>query len=322
MRSVITLTVLLATHAVWAADLELIGDVRFTGDIRAPENISAVARIGEGHFLAIGGDEGRLIQILRRVDDAHYTWDHNIKLADAEEGKEIDVEGLAWSEGRLYVMGSHSRKREKLDPQLSPGENRKLLEKNKAEPLREHLYELRLDTSAELTDKKPVSLKDRIHDDKVLKDFAKIPSKENGVDIEGVAALGDKIFAGFRGPVLREGLVPVLVFDFDRPNDAKTRFLNIGGRGIRDLVRVTGGFLLIGGPVGDEPYSYEVYFWDGENHLKSQPLVSLGRVPLPAPGSKAEGMTVLRDTETDYEVLIVFDGPVNGAPGRFRVKKS
>jgi hypothetical protein len=161
----------------------------------------------------------------------------------------------------------------------------------------------------------------------VLAPFLELPSKENGIDIEGIAADGDDLYVGFRGPVLREGYVPVLVFDFDEPKKAKTRYVNLGGRGIRDLVRVSDGFLLIGGPVGGEPVSYEVYFWDGEDCIAGTDVPppefprSLGEIPLPNQEAKAEGMAVLDETDSHYDVLIVFDGPRNGSPTRFRVTK-
>ena len=57
----------------------------------------------------------------------------------------------------------------------------------------------------------------------MLQRFTQIPSKENGVDIEAIAVKGkdgDKLHLGFRGPVLRDNLVPIMVLDFNRiPKD-------------------------------------------------------------------------------------------------------
>jgi Protein of unknown function (DUF3616) len=87
--------------------------------------------------------------------------------------------------------------------------------------------------------------------DKILGPFTKIPSKENGTDIEGIAVKDETLFLGFRGPVRRENFVPVMVLQLDRPEDYELRFVNLDGHGIRDITAVENGFLIIGGPVGD-----------------------------------------------------------------------
>jgi len=325
----IALLLCLAPLPVFAGEIEFLSHLTFNGEILAPENISAVAVLADGEFLVIGGDEGQEIQVLRRSGEDEYTADHSILLNDDGSDKEIDIEGLALSDDRLYVVGSHSRKRSKLNPtEKTRKENRKRLEENVREPLRENLFELRMNNEGNLTAEVEVkSLRERIENDSVLAPFLELPSKENGVDIEGIAAVGDKLYVGFRGPVLREGYVPVLVFDFDKPDKAKTRYVNLGGRGIRDLVRVDNGFLLIGGPVGGEPVSFEIYRWDGEDGIAGKDVPtpevpkSLGVIPSPDSEAKAEGMAVLDETDTHYDVLIVFDGPRNGSPTRFRVQK-
>ncbi len=58
-------------------------------------------------------------------------------------------------------------------------------------------------------------LYDRLKAAPLFTAFTKIPGKENGIDIGGVAAKGDRVFVGFRAPVLRENWVPILAFDFD-----------------------------------------------------------------------------------------------------------
>ncbi len=56
------------------AELEPLPPAKFTGVTAAPENISAVAVIGNGEFLVIGGDEGAEIEVLRRTGDGEYCW--------------------------------------------------------------------------------------------------------------------------------------------------------------------------------------------------------------------------------------------------------
>src|SRR5262249_43259516 len=46
-------------------------------------------------------------------------------------------------------------------------------------------------------------LTDALAKDKHMRAFLSIPGKDNGFDIEGLAVVGDRIFIGLRGPVLR-----------------------------------------------------------------------------------------------------------------------
>ncbi len=46
---------------------------------------------------------------------------------------------------------------------------------------------------------------------------------------------------------------------------AELRYVPLDGRGIRDIARVSDGFLILAGPVGDSPLSYELVFWDGND---------------------------------------------------------
>jgi hypothetical protein len=310
-----------------ATELEELGKVEFTGDIKQPEDISAVAVFGDGEYLVIGTDEGVQIQVLKQSGDDTYKVEQTISLVDFETEEEIDIEGIAVEGKTVYVIGSHSRKRSKVKPDKTQEKNRERLAENELEPLREGVYRLKLKSNGELDSKiKSTSLRRRIDLDPTLKVFAQIPSKENGVDLEGIAVDGNKLYAAFRGPVLRDGYVPILEFEFDKPHKAETLYVNLGGRGIRDIVRVKKGFLLIGGPVGDAPVSYELYFWDGKDGVPGtdapgvKPLESLGQIPLPE-GSKAEGITVLNEGDSDYEILIVFDSADKGAATRFRVTK-
>jgi hypothetical protein len=55
-----------------AAELERLGTLTFRGEILAPNNISGIASFAAGEFLAIGGDEGQAVQILKRTGDDRY----------------------------------------------------------------------------------------------------------------------------------------------------------------------------------------------------------------------------------------------------------
>lgn len=102
-------------------------------------------------------------------------------------------------------------------------------------------------------------------------------------------------------------------------------YLDLDGDGIRELVKVKDGFLLIAGPSGGERGGFLVYFWDGDDGVpdrgkRKSKLILLGELPA-APGAKAEGMTVVEETDEHYEVIVVYDGVAGGLPERFRIPK-
>lgn len=303
-----------------------LGTVEFIGIIEDSDNLSAVGVIGD--FLIIGGDEGNQVQVLKR-QGTNYIVVGNITLnANAEE---IDIEGIACEGDQVYVVGSHSWKRKKINLNKSYEENRQIIlspKSVKPEPDRDRLFRFSLDVDGNASVIEETSLRLILDTNVVLKIFSQIPSKENGVDIEGIAVRDGNLYIGFRGPVLRENWVPVLKCQFTKPiAEADLVFVNLGGRGIRDMTRVDNGFLVLAGPVGDGPGSYQVYFWDGEDCLPGSRAVGkvgqlnlLGEIPSDGDG-KAEGLALLKESDSDYEVLIVFDGKENGAPTRFSITK-
>jgi len=301
--------------------------VELEGSVLESEDISGAAVLHGGEFLVIGSDETNFVQVLQRKSENRYAVCRSIPLIDEDD--EIDIEGLAADGDIVYVIGSHSRRRKKVGPdEKTQKQNLGRLEDNKREPSREHLFRFKLNNNGELASSiESVSLNDTIDDDDELETFRNIPSKENGVDIEGLAIDGNKLRVGFRGPVFREGYTPVLRVAFDDPDDAKKVFVGLHGRGIRGMTAVAGGFLLIGGPVGDVDVSYELYFWDGEEGVPGSdkpgvgPLASLGTIPLPDPVAKAESVVLMKESGTTYDVLILFDGIENGAATRFRIPK-
>lgn len=325
--------VVLSTGASAADGVVRIGDVRFHGDIHADKDISAVCRFGK--LLIIGADEAKqngenLIQVLRPSgsDKSSYKVDRNVSLGGSGE---MDIEGIACGDGVVYMVGSHSRKRKTVkEKEFTSKKNRGRLATVEKEKTRHVLHRVTLAPDGSRKSIVTVSLTDAIKKNDVLKRFLKIPSKENGVDIEGLAFDGKHLYAGFRGPVLRGNFVPVLRFRFHQDPDkikAKLLFVNLNGRGIRGMTRVSKGFLIIAGPVGDGPGSYQLYHWNGEDCVpgtdrpkSTENCWLIGDLPT-KPGEKAEGITILKETEGTFEVLVVHDGVKGGAPVKYSAKK-
>ena len=119
-----------------------------------------------------------------------------------------------------------------------------------------------------------ISLRPILERDPVLGPFTRIPGKENGVNLEGIAVHDSKLYVGFRSPVLREGYVPVMVFSFDEPEKYALRYVQLGGRGIRSMARVEGGFLLLARSAQSGGRRYGVYLWDGSDQVPAPCLVT------------------------------------------------
>ena len=264
--------------------IEKIHDISFIGEIHEHEDISAIVSFGKSSgesddkFLSIGSDESmETIQILEKKDEKTYkvedTLEITLPVSDFKPNEEIDIEGMSVNYNKdeqivtLFIVGSHSLKRSKVKSKNKYTKNRKRIEEVIPEDKKNTIFVVKLDanTGKKLKKSKTISIKKIVENDILLKEFTHIPSKENGVDIEGIASDGDTLYLGFRGPVLRENYVPIMVIDdWENKNlDYELRFVQLDGNGIRDITKVDDGFLIIAGPVGDGKTPYELYFWNG-----------------------------------------------------------
>ena len=304
-------------------------DIKF--DIEGPKkdesekDISAITLIGD--YILVGSDEGNYLQLLKKQHALHYRQVDKIILDKNTE--EIDIEGITRQGETIYVICSCALVRKSLKAKKKIKENIDRLQTISSEQDRSsrcQLFKFTFDPdSGNASDIEVIDLKDILLKDQILGRFMNIPSKENGVDIEGIAVDNETLYLGFRGPVLRGNYVPIMVTTFDHPESYKLLYVQMDGRGVRDITKVRDGFLIVGGPVGDGEGAYNLYFWDGTNSIPGKDqeidaqMVNLGTIP--TKGAKAEGITVINETETDYEVLIVYDTLAHGGPELFQIRK-
>nr|ART35647.1 B436 [uncultured bacterium] len=177
---------------------------------------------------------------------------------DTEDDQEIDIEGLDHHDSYLWLVGSHSIKRKKVEKEGTTEKQIKRLAKTEIKGNRFILARIPLvetheganqqlvrstadpnNPSRELKagqlegDVKSNSLVNAIlqtddgRGDPHFANFLTIPGKDNGFDIEGLAVGGDRIFMGLRGPVLRgwAGILEVSV------NEAGPSRLNLRDNG-------------------------------------------------------------------------------------------
>lgn len=242
------------------------------------------------------------------------------------EADEIDLEGISIEGNRLFLCGSATLKRKKPNKDDAAA-NRARLET--VEPVsggekgdwKRHsnmVYELEVTWRGGAPRVEVKSVRDvraRIARIPHLRRALAIPSKENGLDIEGYARRAGKHVVGLRGPVLRgHAVVVVLSDDFQ---EAEVRYLWLGGYGIRSIEYLEQapwgpGFYISAGLTMEGVGDFRLYRWDGEHDVFMGPgpgLEELGSFPPPDPAWKAEGLF-----GCGGKLCVSFDGPPGGAP--------
>ncbi|NVI86324.1 DUF3616 domain-containing protein [Actinomadura sp. BRA 177] len=330
-------------------------ELRFGLESREAEthtNLSAVRQ--DGRCLWVAGDETATIERLTAVldDDGRvtgYDAQATVALADlvplpAGRDEEADIEGLARANGWLWAIGSHSLKRKKIKPGQSDAKSRKRLATVVREDNRFILARLPLATgedglpavvreadngrTAAVLGLDKDSITDLLEDDPHLAPFLSIPSKDNGIDIEGIAAHGDRLYIGLRGPVLRGWAVLVEIRPETDPDDPRrlrllpvgdgkdryrTHFLDLGGLGIRDLCPHGDDLLVLTGPSMDLDGPVRVVRWrnaarlDAPEIVPADELETLGDLPYGDGDDHAEGIAVL--DEPGMRLMVVYDSP-------------
>ena len=288
-------------------------------------NISGIVKTDE--FMALASDEGNQIEIFKQDSKGLWQTHHLVTLSDNTD--EIDLEALAWQKPYLYALGSHSAKRKKVKSSVSQKENVKRLEKIYLEPARQQLFRIELNHKTKAVDIQSLSLSDELANHPILNSFVGIPSKENGIDIEGLAVDSKgRLLLGFRGPVLRGNAVPVLKIKLAKKDfkikSTKTLYLHLNGSGIRGISEMPNGYLILSGAVGDQPLPYNVYRWDGKNQLlgsNQQPNNLMMLCELPPSIGKPEGIQFTQEQQKSIEYIIVEDGLQNGQPTVYHCSK-
>lgn len=286
------------------------------------EDLSAAVLVA-GNYLLLGSDEEQHLFVLLRTGQTEFAKALDPIRLPAEG--EIDVEAIAAVGTTVYVAGSHSIARKRVDDDRTQEDNRERITKVTPEESRKRIFRIDLDpVSGKPHSITHFSLTQILEQNAILGPFTSMASKENGVDIEGLAVKGDELYVGFRSPVLRENIVPVLKTSAESPTSGTLLFLDLDGLGVRDLVALENGFLVLAGPSNEAPGDAVLYYWTGEDALPgedrpSDALAEIARIKAPENGGAAEGVAILASKDGCHNLLVVFDGPPGGAPQKFDV---
>jgi hypothetical protein len=324
-----------------------------SGNPKLLTNLSAAA--ADGEYLWTASDEGRTIECLKR-DGSGYRLHDQVKLddickelpedPDPDSGKlaEADIESLSICGKKLWICGSHCRVRAK--PKKKPGESgdiKRVVPHFKTRPSR-HLFgyarikgdggELaKMATHLPFT--KAGSLRDLLGKEEFLDDFVRLPSKENGLDIEGLSVIPkNRVFFGLRGP-LADSFAIVVEAKFDNnlklAGDMALHFIDLGGLGVRDLAAYRDDILILAGPVSGLRSPFRIYRWhplDKGREVQSAELLypkpdqpHASKVVLPDMAradadEHPEGICLLKRGEQEG-LLVLYDNPrgerINGS---------
>lgn len=217
---------------------------------------------------------------------------------DEDGAPEVDIEGIDCAGDYLWVTGSHSLKRSKVEDAEDDRAAQKCLARTEKDANRYLLARIpivqedglpalartwRKDSEQRHAQRVPGSTRGNaltrlLRKDKHLGAFVGLPGKENGFDIEGLAVAGERLFLGLRGPVLRGWATVLELRPRGGPGDllelarfagtkgrkrVRKHFLDLGGLGVRDL-RVHGDdLLLLAGPTMSLDGPVRVLRWPG-----------------------------------------------------------
>ena len=259
-------------------------------------DISAAAFTPDGS-LWVGSDELIGVERLSPIGSHTYGQHQKFALEDFIElfntEDEIDIEGMDYSNHYLWLTGSHSMKRKKPKGKKEEKDIERLTrvttDANRFLLARIPVINDELIKSCSLSDKPEEKLRaaclqksgdncnlliDAIQDDPHLKPFlaTSIPSKDNGLDIEGLAVHEDKVFLGLRGPVLR-GWALILELEVTETEPGKLglkaigedgelykkHFVDLNGLGVRELCLHGEDLIILAGPTMDLEGSMRVF---------------------------------------------------------------
>lgn len=317
-------------------------------------SLSGVASIGDYLFLA--PDEGASLLRLKRLGLSDFGQEQSFAVADFVEppgslGDELDLEGLDGDSGALWVVGSHGAVRTRVHDDDPAQKIPATLAKVRHPVSRTLLARIPLGNSAD----GPVPLRsdesggawtsaaclpvvgksgylvDALRDDEHLGPFLDLPSKDNGLDIEGLALAGERVLLGLRGPVLRGWAVilevaprcdrgdptrmELAVIDELSHRRYRKHFVDLGGLGIRDLARDGDDLLILAGPTMLLDGPSRVLRLRGaamgalKDAVHAAELEFVAELAVGTGEDHPEAIAVLRDGGLARQLLVAYDSP-------------
>jgi Protein of unknown function (DUF3616) len=306
----------------------------FSFDKKTRKSVSGIAcgSGGDRKRCLVVFDEGRKVQLAVIGPKRMESTGQPFKLT-ATEG-ELDAEGATAVDGVFFVTGSHAVKRESC----------------KVNPASRAVVRFSIDANALPQGLTGTSRLWRVmQDDTYLGAHAEAclgngpggaPEqllRRPGLNIEGLAALGGRLYFGFRGPS-ENGMVPILsvnaaaLFDGGDAEPKLVRVLVGQHVGVRDMAATSGSILLLLGPDDFDAGAdarWKVAEWRPEGAQGASALRVLATLDARKSdigdacfdALKPEAVAVLDESTSRYRVVVLSDGVCDGGPLVFDIPR-
>lgn len=299
-------------------------------------SLSAITTLPDG-TLWLAADETCSIERLLPQHGGGYAQHISYPLTDlfglpGKSGTEIDIEGLCYHDPYLWIVGSHASKFRKKAGELDFRADKARLEPRRCFLARVPIHQgwpCRVSPHGATAAMLKISrqgnrLRALLAEDPILHPYCHLPAKANGLDVEGIAVMGDTIFLGLRSPVLSHQAVVVEVKLETHRHDAsrlslrrlnrrqvryRLHFLDTSGLGIRDLlVRDQELFFLLGPAMSsDGPFRLGIA---STSTLGNYPVRIIGEIPCSTGGDRPEGICWAPNDPTS-SIMVVYDSPAH-----------
>jgi len=296
----------------------------------AAENLSdaAVLTLAGKDYLVVVSDEGHDFAVTKLGKDAgSKVYDLaelprgnlSIELPSPKSKVEVDLEAVTIADNHVYLTGSASLKRKKPKEGDHAGDRLEEIvpASGAGADYSNYVYEVvaRDGTGGfpEFDLVRALDARELLLKLPLVATFREVPSKDNGLDVEGAVVHGEYFYFGLRGPVLRgRALVVRTKRDFTEP---ESYTLDLGGLGVRALTYWGGanaGLYILAGPTLARDDKFELYrFVAGDrspNEVKASDVVHVASVPS-TDKKRPEALFAL-----GAELCVLSDGVVGGAP--------
>ena len=315
------------------------------------QDVSSLAVAGRSIFCS--GDESSSVERVTLDPETGRAGEHeSFALGEAFElpegpAGEMDIEGIAISDGYLWICGSHSLKRDKpREDDLAAMEeidwdaNRGFLGRvplvdrggGLFVPVVRHAMDGEPARTARMLKMKrgrrKAPLRKMLAKDPLIGPFVGLPAKENGLDIEGLAVRGDEVLLGLRGPVLR-GLAMLVRIELDEKGERclnprklaggrrySLHAFDLNGQGVRDLAWQGDRLLILSGASTDLEALQSVFaVEDFRPDRLVYPREAVGRVldlPIVRGADHAEGIALIGEAGAERlpeRLIVSYDSP-------------
>ncbi|KEY58840.1 DUF3616 domain-containing protein [Serratia sp. DD3] len=282
----------------------------------------------DSNYMIVADDEANVLRVYPRSTtestqaiNAVNEWDYSVLTGLT---KELDVEALTWYQpGKLLVIGSHSNKQDGGEAVADRG----------------HLFAVNVKGTGSETTFEYINKYSGLEQDLISWDnnnihgkgvgyfgfnrsaaAGSVPESVSGFSIEGATINGDTLLLGFRAPQMDQRarnkalILPVTNYmDLINGTASTAQFgepfeLNLGGRGVRDIIRWDDYYLIVSGPSGisttEVKQNFVLFKWYGgtdqpimlDNDLEQLRAINKGSIEsIVQPVSKEDNLQFLLD---------------------------